>query len=179
MNLASYFQRVGRAGRDPLCDSVAIIFHQASLDQLENEYAVYREDIQGTRGKEILKNIRAFDRGTDDGVLVHRGKRRLKNVLQNRGMEFGEAHGGEAHGGDANRKETSTDPRKLICRGLLSQIGTRGCMRLSILRYFDFSQSDVSPERCCDSCVQRGALELPTSLSSLLPEHVMENHQDD
>ena len=174
LNLASYFQRVGRAGRDPSCDSVAIMFHQASLGQLENEYAIYREDIQGARGKEILKNIRAFDRGTDDGVLVRRGKRTLKNLLQNRGLEFS-----EAHSGGANREEVSSDPRKLICRGLLSQIGTRGCMRSSILRYFDFHQSDVAPERCCDSCVQRGALELPNSLASLLPEHVMENYPDD
>ena len=168
LNLASYFQRVGRAGRAPSCESVAIMFYQASLSQLENEYALYREDIQGERGTEILKNIRAFDRGTDDGALVRRGKRTLKNILQNRGLES-----------QTQREESSTDPRKLICRGLLSQIGTMGCMRASILRYFDFHTSDVPPERCCDSCIQKGALELPLSISSLLPEHIVDNYRED
>ena len=170
LNLASYFQRVGRAGRDASYDSVAIFFHQSSLAQLDNEYALYKEDIEGRKGVEVLKNIRAFDRGTDDGVLVRRGKRSLKNVLQNRGLEFGQS---------AQNEESSTDPRKLICRGLLNQIGTTGCMRSAILRYFDFPNSDVPPERCCDSCLQRGNLEVPVSVASLLPEHIVENFEGD
>lgn len=49
-------------GCAPSCSSVAIMFHQSSLGELENEYALYKEDMQGARENEIsMKAIRAFD----------------------------------------------------------------------------------------------------------------------
>lgn len=177
LSLTSYFQRAGRAGRDPSCHSVAIMFHQSSLGELENEYALYKEDIQGACGNEILKAIKAFDGGTDEGAAVRRGKRTMKNILQNRGLECD--HTKSTNSEESSTDPRSADPRKLICRGLLSQIGTTGCMRSSILRYFDFWKSDVPPERCCDSCVERGELELPSNIYSLLPEHIIDTHPDD
>lgn len=169
LNLSSYFQRAGRAGRDPSCKSVAILFHQASLSQLENEYELFRQDIEGPNGIEILKKIRGFDRGMDDGVSARRGKSSLKNVLLNRGIET-----------VANDiSASSSDPRKLICRGLLTQIGTSGCMRSCFLRYFDFASSNLPPDRCCDSCLEKSGLELPDSISSLLPEYTAKDPEDD
>ena len=106
LNLTSYFQRAGRAGRDPSCNSVAILFHQASLGLWEDEYELFRQDINGPKGTEMLKKIRAFDRGTDDGVLARRGKSSLKNVLLNRGVEM------------APQGRNDSNPRRLICHGL-------------------------------------------------------------
>ena len=87
LNLASYFQRAGRAGRDPSCNGVAILFHQASLNQMDGEYELFHQDIEGPRGVEMLKKIRGFDKGIDDAVLARRGKNSLKNILLNRGIE--------------------------------------------------------------------------------------------
>ena len=49
------------------------------------------------------------------------------------------------------------------------------------LAMFDFERTDIPPERCCDSCLAKSNLELPFSLSSLLPEYIrnyLEEEQD-
>ena len=86
LNLALYFQHAGRAVQDSFCNSVAILFHQASLNQIDSEYELFQQDIEGPRGVEILHNIRGFDKAIDDAVLARRRKYSLKNVFLNRGM---------------------------------------------------------------------------------------------
>ena len=112
LNLASYFQCAGRAGRDPSCNGVAIIFHQASLNQMDGKYELFHQDIEGPRGVEMLKKIRGFDEGIDDAVLARRGEKLFKECL----TESGNRRGSSSQ--NNSEESSSSNPRKLICRGL-------------------------------------------------------------
>lgn len=164
LNLATFFQRAGRAGRSGANQTVAILYHQESLGNLEGNYEVFRSDIDGPRGPELLSSIRKFDFGSDDAAAIRRGKSSTKNILKNQGIQMRtqiEHVADDTEGPDA---------RKVICRGILSYIGTKGCMRSILLKYFDSSfHADRLTSRCCYSCTVTSNQELDSEIQKLLP----------
>ena len=157
LNLSSFYQRSGRAGRNIHHQAIAILYYQASLGQLAGDYELFSHDIEGPRGQEILAAIRAFDFGNDESSLARKGRQSVKNIFKNQGLLV-----------TPQSTNVRGDPRKVICRGILTYIGTQGCMRAAIMKYFD---SDGSPNststKCCTSCTDLAVLD--EDILSLLP----------
>ena len=174
LNLATFFQRAGRAGRINSNQTVAILYHQESLRDLQGIYEVFKSDINGPEGAEMLSTIRTFDFGSDDAANIRHGKNSTKNILKNQGIQMGrqiEHVTDDIEGPDA---------RKAICRGILSYIGTQGCMRSILLKYLDSSvHSERLANRCCCSCTLTGNYELDFDIQQLLPSTGDEDGEGD
>ena len=164
LNIATYYQRAGRAGRSHDLQSVSILFYQQSLGCLEGEYEIFTKDVNSESGAEIMLLTQNFDSGRDDDAMIRKGKSSTRTMLANRGKNP------QVNGQHQKRQ---SDSRRAICRGILTQIGTQGCMRDAILRYFDDSKAtDISPNRCCDSCAVDTELDIPLEIRRLMPEYV-------
>ena len=170
LNLATFFQRAGRAGRISSNRTVAILYHQESLGNLQGAYEIFKRDIDGPAGSELLAAIRTFDFGSDEAAAVRRGKNSTKNILKNQGIQM-------EHGAD---DAEGPDACKVICRGILSYIGTQGCMRSILLKYFDSPyHSERVASRCCFSCSTTGNYELEHDIQQLLPSRDPTNDSND
>ena len=165
LNLPTFFQRAGRAGRIGSNQTVAILYHQESLGDLQGAYEIFRSDIEGPRGQALMSAIRTFDFGSDEAAAVRYGKSSTKNFLKNKGIAVGKQ---VEHVTDETE---GPDARKVICRGILSYIGTQGCMRSIFLKYLDSQvHSERHVDRCCYSCTLTGNVELQHDIQRLLPD---------
>ena len=88
LNLATFFQRAGRAGRISTNQTVAILYPQESLGNLHGGYRIFTKDIDGPAGSELLSAIRTFDFGSDEAAAIRRGKNSTKNILKNQGIQM-------------------------------------------------------------------------------------------
>ena len=163
LNIATYYQRAGRAGRSSHIQAVSILFYQQSLGGLAgSEYEIFTKDVNSQSGAEIMLLTQSFDSGRDEDAMIRKGKSSTRNMLENRVGSTTQ---------NTQRQNNQHDSRRLICRGILTQIGTQGCMRDAILRYFDDTKlPDVEPNNCCDSCARN--TNIPSNIRRLMPEYV-------
>ena len=168
LNIATYYQRAGRAGRSPNLQSVAILFYQQSLSRLEGEYEIFTKDVNSASGGQIMLLTQSFDSGRDEDAIIRKGKKSVRNMLDNRLSASNTQNSLQD-----NCPDRQSDPRRVICRGILTQIGTKGCMREAILRYFDdIKHPDIDSNKCCDSCALETASDVPVEIRRLMPEYV-------
>ena len=82
--------------------TVAILYHQESLGNLQGVYEIFKRDIDGPAGLELLAAIRTLDFGLDEAAVVRRGKNSTKNILKNQGIQM-EHVADDAEGPDARK----------------------------------------------------------------------------